>query len=134
MKMNKTISTMFFALTAILLILPAVSARIVINEVMYDPSGDENSLEWIEIYNDGASQVDLSAYKIDGYDFDDNTIPANGHIVIAKKLVGANSTDTSFATDYGNKDGVWNSTDGINAVDGYFQLSNSGKTINLTNG
>jgi hypothetical protein len=41
-----------------------VSAKIVINEIMYDPEGTDTGREWIEVYNSGESDVDLATYKL----------------------------------------------------------------------
>ncbi len=119
---------MFFFIAILITILPSVYGRVIINEVMYSPIGNDDNLEWIELYNDGASAVDLSNYKADGNDFDDASILARGFLVVARQLTG----NESFASTYGNKDGIWNSSDGFSAVDGQFVLTNTGKTINLT--
>jgi len=45
---------------------------IVLSEVMFNPSGNENYNEFIEIYNSGGTEVDLSGYWIgDGVDSDE---------------------------------------------------------------
>ena len=45
---------------------------IVLSEVMFNPSGNENYNEFIEIYNISAEEVDLSGYWIgDGVDSDE---------------------------------------------------------------
>ena len=44
--------------------------RVVINEVLYDPAGDEPSGEWVEIYVASGCSSDLGGYKVidqDGY-------------------------------------------------------------------
>lgn len=39
---------------------PAIAhAQIIINEIMYDPSGADSGREWIELYNDGAADVTI---------------------------------------------------------------------------
>jgi len=40
-------------------------AAIIITEIMYDPLGTEPAAEWIEIYNNGGSAVDLQNWQID---------------------------------------------------------------------
>ena len=40
--------------------------RIVINEIMYDPSGDESQYEWIEIYNGDVKTIDLNGWHLWG--------------------------------------------------------------------
>ena len=39
-----------------------VHAQVVINEVMYDPPGSDGTQEWIELFNAGSSQVDLTKW------------------------------------------------------------------------
>ena len=41
----------------------SVIASVTINEIMYDPDGSDTNREWVELYNDGGSSVDLSAWK-----------------------------------------------------------------------
>jgi len=49
----------------------SASAQIILTEVMYDPSGPDRSDEYVEIYNHGASPVDLSGWQVgDGASFD----------------------------------------------------------------
>ncbi len=43
---------------------PPPPGRVVISEVLFDPSGSEPDGEWIEIYNSGGLAVDLGEYKI----------------------------------------------------------------------
>jgi len=45
-----------------------LNAQIIINEVMFNPSGNENHNEFVELYNVGGSAVDL-----DGWSLSDNT-------------------------------------------------------------
>lgn len=75
------------AITAISL----VSARdsvVVFNEVHYHPQGFDSSLEYVEIYNQMAVNVDLSNWRIDGdieFDFPEGTvIGGREYLVIAK--------------------------------------------------
>jgi hypothetical protein len=42
----------------------ASSPTILISEVLYDALGTEPDQEWIELYNAGASSIDLSVYKL----------------------------------------------------------------------
>lgn len=41
-----------------------VSAQVVINEVLPNPTGDDTGNEWVELYNSGANSVDLAGYKL----------------------------------------------------------------------
>lgn len=51
-------------LVAILAFSSLISARVVINEVCYDPAGADLGKEWIELYNASDRSVDLSGCKI----------------------------------------------------------------------
>ena len=46
----------------LLLMAPIVLGDVVINEIMYNPSGPDESHEWIEIYNNGPSDQDLTGW------------------------------------------------------------------------
>lgn len=41
-----------------------VNAKIIINEIMYDPEGSDTSREWVEVYNSGSDDIDLTTYKL----------------------------------------------------------------------
>ena len=41
-----------------------IAARVVINEVCYDPEGTDEHKEWLELYNAGTSDVDLAGSRI----------------------------------------------------------------------
>lgn len=41
-----------------------MAARVVINEVCYDPSGEDIGQEWLELYNAGTEELDLSGCKV----------------------------------------------------------------------
>jgi hypothetical protein len=62
-----------------------LDATVVFNEIMYNPPDDE-SLEWVELHNQMAVDMDLSGWSIRGigYDFPDGTILGGGeYLVIA---------------------------------------------------
>ncbi len=46
-----------------------VEAGLVINEIMYDPAGSDGAREWIEVFNDTTSSLDLTTYKSDHFIF-----------------------------------------------------------------
>jgi len=108
----------FLLIWAILLVGSVSGVRI--NEIMYAPNSAWGGAynEWIELYNEGNSSVDLSHWKIDGNDFDDVNISAGGYGVVARRI-------NDFQSVYGI---------GILSVEGNFVLSNNGGTINLSNG
>lgn len=120
----------FFVL--FLALVSTARANVVISEIMYNPSqGSDTDLEWVEIYNTGSSPVDLTAWKLDGSNFDDITINPGEYVVIARELVdGTDDDNESFEWHYGNGDGTWDSNDGnYKAVDGSFSLTDDDMVI-----
>ena len=60
---------------------------VVFNEIHYHPEGDDVALEYVELYNQMAVNVDLSNWRIGGigYDFPEGTvINARSYLVVAK--------------------------------------------------
>jgi hypothetical protein len=55
---------------------------VIITEVLYDVSGDDDGYEWVEIYNRGGSPVDLSTYSLGngGDDYTYSLVPLCGVI------------------------------------------------------
>ena len=59
----------------------------VFNEIHYNPVGQEESTEWIELFNQMGIMTDVSGWRFDGIEY---TIPENtfiepgGYLVIAK--------------------------------------------------
>ncbi len=65
-----------------------LDSTVVFNEVMYHPPNDDDgALEWIELYNQMAVNLDISKWTIEGgvdFSFPDNTIiPGFGYLVVA---------------------------------------------------
>jgi hypothetical protein len=57
------------ALAVVLSMAPAIAHAIptdalVISEILFDPSGNDNGTEWLEIYNRSSTTIDLSAYSL----------------------------------------------------------------------
>lgn len=80
---------------------------LIISEVFYNPSGEDSGFEYVEIYNPGSVQVDLSEYTL-GYSNDsslaDNTLQLQGDIDPGACFIvgGPNNPGISFgyATDF----------------------------------
>ncbi|MDB4438417.1 lamin tail domain-containing protein [bacterium] len=66
---------------------PPTTAAVIINEIMYHPAGDNDAEEFIELYNAGPGEVDLTGWKIRGgirFDFPmDETLAAGAYLVVA---------------------------------------------------
>src|SRR3954465_7585347 len=65
----------------------AVDSIVVFNEIHYHPVTNETANEWIELHNQMAIDIDLSAWSLEGgiqYTFAEGTIiPGGGYLVIA---------------------------------------------------
>lgn len=63
----------------------SVYAEVVINEILPDPTGTDDGNEWVELYNQSASQIDLTGYKLkDASDHEQSlsgSITGNGYLV-----------------------------------------------------
>lgn len=94
---------------------------VVFNEVHYQPSGDDSTLEYVEVHNQLAARVDLSNWLIGGdihFDFPEGTVlDGGGYLVVAKDPAAL-----AAATGFGNALGPY---------DGF--LSNSGRPLLLYN-
>ncbi len=107
-----------------------------INEVMYNPKDSvqcpDANCEWIELYNNGTTSVDLNGWTLDNNNFESVIILPDEYIIVARKLIDLNGGN-SFESYWGNNDSIWDSNDGnYKAVDGSFSLKNSGgDTITL---
>ncbi|NQU21089.1 MAG: lamin tail domain-containing protein, partial [Candidatus Nealsonbacteria bacterium] len=65
-----------------------LDSTVVFNEVMYNPPGidTDDSLEWIELYNQLAVNMDVSEWELEGgvdFTFADQTVvPGRGHLLV----------------------------------------------------
>jgi len=109
------------------------SAGVYITEIMHSPSQmDHYDGEWVEVYNSGTEDVNLSNWTLDDKDFDDVVISSGEYLVIARELLDGDDADLdSFESYWGNNNGVWDES--FKAVDGGMSLS-AEDTVVLTNG
>ena len=65
-----------------------LDSTVVINEIMYHPTDANEALEWVELYNQLSTDMDLTGWRLaDGIDFEfaDNTVlEAGQYLVVAK--------------------------------------------------
>src|SRR5438132_9387449 len=105
-----------------LLVCRAVAdSTVVFNEIMYHPATNEPLLEWVELHNQMAVDMDLSGWSIAGgidFKFAEGAILSGGGYLV----VASSPADLMAAT-------------GLNNVYGPFtgRLSNSGDTLRLLN-
>jgi hypothetical protein len=78
--------------------------EIVINEIMFDPTGDDNNSEWVELYNAGNSAVDLTGWNLtdnDGNRFSlsgAGSIPSGGYLICHLAQTGTNSSTNVYGS------------------------------------
>jgi hypothetical protein len=104
--------------------LPHPAAALVISEVAYDPAGTDSGHEWIEVWNDGASAVDLAGWsvleagvmhRLAAYGADALVVEAGGYAVVADR-------PELFLADFPSA---------RSAIDSAFSLSNTGEEVAL---
>ncbi len=106
---------MKISLTLLMFALGIVQTHaLVVSEVMSNPTGDDGGREWIEIYNETNTDVDLSSMTVSiksgtavvttplqgGF-----ILPANGYAIIAS-LTSVSSGQTKFLQDYSGYSGL----------------------------
>ena len=95
--MKRFSSQLALGIAAALLLAPAVSAGVVLTEIMYHPLSDNDNDEFVEIYNTGPSSVDLTGWCFDGINF---CFPPGATIGVGEFRVVAKSL-TQFQATYG---------------------------------
>lgn len=100
-----------------------VLANIIINEIMYNPSGSDDGHEWIEIYSN--ESINISGWKFYEAGTNHGLTLINGSWVINGYAIIADEWDT-FLSDYPNFNGT--------LFDSSFSLKNSGEYLALKNG
>ncbi|MGI9428611.1 MAG: lamin tail domain-containing protein, partial [Bythopirellula sp.] len=65
-----------------------MDSTVVFNEIMYNPTGTNETLEFVELHNQMAVDMDISAWQMsDGIDFtfaEGTIVPGGGYVVLAK--------------------------------------------------
>ena len=100
------------------------NAQVIINEIMYDPVGSDSTHEWIEVFNQGPSSVDLANWKLVENETDHRMelFAGMSAIGVADFAVIADNAET-FMTDHPDFTGT--------VFDSVFSLSNTGESIAL---
>lgn len=125
--MSKKYLSRYFRLCGVFLTLVLCTQQsfaLVISEIQFDPAGTDTDREWIEIFNDTSSTLDLTTYKF----FENNTnhgidtlsgdknVQSGEYVVLVQDL-------NKFKTDYPNFVGkIFKSS---------FSLSNTGESLSL---
>ncbi len=109
-----------------------VSADILINEIMYNPSDcNDSSCEWIELFNNNSEESSLINCTINNKLIQNVTIPPNSFLILTRNLA---TFHEFFSNPYLATNNTINSTETltISAIEFSMSLSNSGSTISLT--
>lgn len=105
-------------------IINAQTSQITITEIMYNPDGTDSGREWIEVYNNGTTPIDLSTYKflenginhrLSIYNSDDLVLEPDKYAIIA-------DNPEKFLADF--------SQNGL-LIDSAFSLNNTGESISM---
>ena len=122
---NKKIYLLVIGICLVFLIAKSANA-IVINEIMYDPSGTDGDREWIELYNNEAIDINITGWRFYEAGTDhtlrliqgDMIIPKDGYVIIV-------NDDTDFLSDYPDFNGT--------LIDSAFSLLQDGEFICIRN-
>ena len=78
----------------------------VFNELMYNPGSDQG-LEWIELHNQMAVDMDISQWRVDGvgYTFPEGAVVSGGGYLILARSVEKFQAATGIQDAYGPYDG-----------------------------
>lgn len=107
-------------------------SKVIVTEIMYDPRGNDNNHEWVEIYNDGDEEIDIVGGDNEGsWRFNDgsnhklNESEFQGYMSISpgEYLVLVDDPAT-FLQDFSDYEGT--------IIDTVMSLSNNGDTIQLS--
>ena len=71
-----------FFLVIILTLTPNLRGQIILNEIMFNPPGNENHNEFIELLNTGIEPVDLSGWNVSDQDGSDEIVGTGGGLVL----------------------------------------------------
>ena len=123
---------------------PAFSdvSHVVINEVLYDPTGSDTGNEWVELFNPTCTSLDLTGFALvaagDKYEFPSFSLNPHEFVVIHWRANGTNSaTDlytgtTDFNSNMGNTSGsvaLFNSTTtSKNTIIDYVEYGSGGQS------
>ena len=102
-------------------------ANIVVNEIMYDLDGSDDGREWVEIFNGGSEQTDLSGWKF--YENDTNhslNLIQGGSIIQPGGYAVIVDNSDKFLADWLGFSGM--------IFDSSFSLKNTSESLSIRNG
>ena len=93
----------------------SVATTVVINEVLYNPSGVDTGFEWVELYNPTCESVDLTNYELTSasgsfYIIPTFTLNPRSFVVVHWRLDGANTSTDLYTGSVGFTSNMGNTT------------------------
>ncbi len=113
----------FLSLFFLIFLAMPIASAIQITEIMYNPEGADKDREWIELFNDGGSPVDLTGWKLREDSIKHSLVLKQGEATLqpgAYAIIAAN--DVKFLQE---------NTYSRTLFDSSFYLSNSGEELKL---
>lgn len=104
---------------ALLTLLSRLWGNVVINEVLYDPLGTDSGFEWIELYNNGNTDINLQNAKLQVAGTAFNTVFNFPHYILRAKrfvLIGEETVTQAVFTSTLNMPNAISGTDGLRYV------------------
>ena len=104
--------------------------QLVITEIMYNPSSSEDNWEWVEVYNSGATSVDMTGFVID----DSNSVSHSAANISGGTIPAGQSAILFNADDVDAVDflAAWGSVDLIPVSNwSAMALNNGGDTVGI---
>ena len=96
---NRSLSRFLTSLAFLGLAATTAPAAVVINEIMYHPADDMETLQYVELFNPGETEADLTGWSFSKgvtFQFPAGTkLPARGFLVIARKRADFNKAYSS---------------------------------------
>ncbi|MDP6659896.1 MAG: lamin tail domain-containing protein [Candidatus Pacebacteria bacterium] len=112
------------AIFSILLLPGTAFSQVVIGEIMYDLEGSDTDREWMEVFNESSSSVDLSGWRFfEGTSNHKLTLKQGGATLESGEYAVIVDDDVTFLIDWPNYSGA--------LFDSSFSLSNTGETLIL---
>lgn len=102
-----------------------INAQVKITEIMYDPEGSDTKREWIEVYNSGNTDIDLSTYFFFENNIYHKLVAQTSSIIAPGAYAIITDSIAEVLADYKDFIGL--------IFDSAFSLNNTGETISMTN-
>jgi hypothetical protein len=110
----------FFILLSCLVSASSVSADLVITEIMYDAEGTDTDVEWIEVYNEGSTTIDIQQWYFRENEVNHRLTPVTFSTLASGDYAVIVQDQTSFES-------IFSAVPNI--VTSSFSLNNTGETL-----